>query len=564
MPSRNTRKRATLPGKCATDAPSTNSRHRLPKSHKNMHSLDILVITAYISGILALGIYCGRRQSRREFFMASRSMGWIPVGLSVMATLFSSNSFVFYPAAAFGNSLRIGLGLIGFLLMTPVVVWVFIPVYSRLNVETAYEYLEHRFHVSVRALASGLFILLRIGWMASATFAASVVVAEVAAIPQLYVILGLGVVAIGYTMLGGLRAVMWTDVLQFFIFSATILATFVLVMWKSHLTLGGVWDNYFTGRDGLVVDFEYSLQLKYGTWAILIGSFLEGLSAFGADQVAVQRYLSARSERTSQWAAWLNLAGMWIVIPGLLFIGVALFAHFSHHPDELPELVLDQPQVTADTSSVPAFVEAHPKAADRVLPGFVRIHFLPGMAGLFLAALGAAIMSSIDSGIHSVTTAFIVDFRDRLYPQWTPQTDQQDVRWIRLSVILIGGISVGLACFVEPLGDVFDIGKKLTAAFGGPLLAIFVLAFFSRRATSLAVFIGALIATGLTLALMYLRYDWFSVWHWPIGFGLSLVLGYLLSWFTPRVPTQYTWYDIVRQPKHTASLVEEGNENEVR
>ena len=114
-------------------------------------------------------------------------MGWGVVGLSVMVTLFSSNSFVFYPSAAFGNSLRIGLSLVALLVMTPVVIWVFIPVYARLKVETACEYLEKRFHVSVRTLASGLFILLRIGWMASATYAASLVVAKVAGIDQIWV-----------------------------------------------------------------------------------------------------------------------------------------------------------------------------------------------------------------------------------------------------------------------------------------------------------------------------------------------------------------------------------------
>ncbi|MEO1971612.1 MAG: hypothetical protein ABGX07_08655, partial [Pirellulaceae bacterium] len=161
-----------------------------------MHPLDIAVIVVYLTAILSLGFVFGRNQSRSEFFLAGGSMSWLAVGLSVMATLFSSNSFVFYPSAAFGDSLRIGLSLLAFTLMTPVVVWVFIPVYARLEVETAYEYLEMRFHVSVRTLAAGLFVLLRIGWMASATYAASLVVASVAGIPQTAVIIGLGAVSI--------------------------------------------------------------------------------------------------------------------------------------------------------------------------------------------------------------------------------------------------------------------------------------------------------------------------------------------------------------------------------
>lgn len=175
-----------------------------------MHILDIITVVAYLFFIISLGIYFGRNQDREEFFVAGGSMGFLTVGLSVMATLFSSNSFVFYPSAALGDSLKIALSLIAFTMMTPIVIKVFIPVYARLRVETAYEYLEKRYDVYVRSVASGLFVLLRIGWMASATYAASVVVKQVSGIDETVVIVGLGVISIGYTMLGGLRAVMRT------------------------------------------------------------------------------------------------------------------------------------------------------------------------------------------------------------------------------------------------------------------------------------------------------------------------------------------------------------------
>lgn len=506
-----------------------------------MHPLDIAAIVIYMMLILSLGVYFGRHQSRREFFVAGGTMGWLAVGLSVMATLFSSNSFVFYPSAAFGDSLRIGLSLIAFALMTPIVIWVFIPVYARLDLETAYEYLEKRFHVSVRVLASGLFVLLRIGWMASATYAASVVVSSVAGISQTTVIVGLGVVAIGYTMVGGLRAVMWTDVVQFFIFATTILATLALIMVQGNLAPGEVLHTYFDGREGLIVDFDPSLTLPYGSWVILIGILLEALSAFGVDQVAVQRYLSAKSERVSQIGAVINLAAMWIVIPGLLMIGVGLYSYFSDHPSELGEGTL-----TEILERPPAPDE--PKVADRAMPEFVRLHFPPGLAGLFLAALMAAIMSSIDSGVHSVTTALIVDFRDRLFPSLRPDNDNSEVRWIRIMVVVIGAIAITLACFVGPLGNVFDIGKKLTSAFGGPLLAIFVLALFSPRATSIGVLLSVSLSTVVTLVLMYTQ-DWFSVWYWPVGFGMALVLGYIASYLQPAKPSEFTYFKIMNREK---------------
>ncbi len=500
-----------------------------------MHPLDLFTIAGYLTLMLGLGVVFGRNQSRQEFFLAGGSMGWIPVGLSVMATLFSSNSFVFYPSAAFGDSLRIGLSLVAFSLMTPVVIWVFIPVYARLQVETAYEYLEMRFHVSVRTLASGLFILLRIGWMASATYAASVVVSSVMEVPQTTVIIVLGIVSICYTMLGGLRAVMWTDVLQFVVFAVTILLTLGLVMQLTGYGPSELLQTYFADRENLVVDFSPSLTLKHGSWAILIGVFLEGVSAFGVDQVAVQRYLSSKSERTSQWGAALNLAAMWIVLPGLLMIGVGLYAYFTQNPTDLVEGSLTKAIAEDDT------------IADRALPEFVQLHFPAGLAGLFLSALMAAIMSSIDSGVHSVTTALIVDFRDRLVPHWRPKNDRQEVRLIRILILVIGGLAIALACYVGTLGeDVFDVGKKLTAAFGGPLLAIFLLALFSRRTTSLGVLVSVIVSTAATLVMMYTQ-DWYSVWYWPIGFGMAMILGYLVSLLQKAPPTEFTYFDILRR-----------------
>lgn len=531
-----------------------------------MHPLDHIVVAAYVLFTLGLGVYFGRRQSRREFFAAGGSMGWMVVGLSVMATLFSSNSFVMYPSAAYGSSLRLGLALVAITAMSPLVVWVFIPVYSRLACSTAYEYLERRFHVSVRCLASGLFILLRIGWMASATFAASLVIASVAGVSQVAVILSLGVVAIAYTMIGGLRAVMWTDVIQFFIFAATILLALGLVVFRSGLGVGEIASTYFEGRSNLVFDFTPSLTLKFGSWAILIGLFLEALSAFGADQVAVQRYISARSVRTSQLGFGINLLGMWIVVPGLLAIGVGLHAYYEHSPHELLP-ILEQFQIEgADEIALDQVGDAMRTAnlQDQALPQFVRLHFPPGMVGLFLAALMAAVMSSIDSGIHSVTTAIVLDFRDRLWPAWRPQDSDRDVTLIRSLVVIIGGISITLACFVGPLGDVFEIAKKTTAAFGGPLLAVFILALFCRRASTPGAFVGALLGAALTMLLMERRGDWFSMWFWPIGFGLTMMIGLLISlvWRIDRDTqrTPLTYWEVMRRDTERPTTFGDSNE----
>ena len=515
-----------------------------------MHSLDYGVILAYLLFSIGLGIYFGRNQSRQEFFAAGNSMGWLPVGLSVMATLFSANSFVMYPSIAYGSGLRISLFLIAISLMAPLVLWVFIPVYARLKCQTAYEYLERRYHVSVRSLASGLFIFLRIGWMASATYAASVVLANVMQVDQVTVIVVLGVVSIFYTMLGGLRAVMWTDVLQFFIFSLTILLTLGLILNQTEGGVSGMWSTYFEGRDNVLIDFTPSMTLEYGSWALLIGLFLEGLSAFGADQVAVQRYISARSEKTSQIGFSINILGMWIVVPGLLAIGVGLYSHYQQFPEEIvsvltTELNGELPDWrSGDGMTIPEYYASYPQYVaediralnkqDEALPQYVRLHFPPGVVGLFLVALMAAVMSSIDSGIHSVTTALMVDFRDRHFAHWQPENNMVEMLQDRALVVLIGILSIFLACNVGEMGDVFAIGKKMTAGFGGPLLAVFILALFCKNSTTVGVMTGALSGALITISLMYLAADWFSVWFWPIGFGLTMLIGLVVSLLTAK------------------------------
>jgi Na+/proline symporter len=538
---------------------------------ETFHWLDHLVVLGYLAVSIGLGIAMRRQNSREEFFAASGSMGRMTVGLSVMATLFSANSFMMYPSTAYAVSLTAGAAVIAFWAMAPVVIWVFIPVYSRLKCKTAYEYLEQRFHVSVRCLASGLFILLRIGWMASATYAASVAISSISGLNQIGVIVGLGAVAIFYTMLGGLRAVMWTDVLQFFIFAGTIVFALGLLISQADGGFSGIVETYSKGRDNLIVNFAIDPKLRFATFAMLIGSFLEGLSAFGADQVAVQRYIAAKNEKTSQQGFLINMLGLSFIVPSLLCIGAGLFAYFDHHPEDLVPVFAekfqeakakDDPKAREQIAAVQQRLNVEISVGvdeadsledaaqqlysgsgskqlqkdmttlgfqDQALPTFVRLKFPPGVVGLLVAALMAATMSSIDSGIHSVTTAIVVDFRDRLFPKLRPATDAGEMRIARIILVIVGGLAIALACFVGELGDVFAVAKKTTAAFGGPLLAVFIVGLFMRRATWLGVLLGTFAGAAITVWQMDAHSDWFSLWFWPIGFFSAIGLSMLLS-----------------------------------
>ena len=530
----------------------------------SLRGLDLLVIGGYLVVSLGLGLALRGQSNRDEFLTAGRSMGRITVGLSVMATLFSANSFVMYPSTAYGDSLRIMLAAAAFLATTPLVIWVFIPVYSKLNCGTAYEYLEQRFHVSVRCLASSLFVVLRIAWMAAATYAASVAISGISGLDQYLVIVGLGVVAIIYTMFGGLRAVMWTDVIQFFVFFGTILFAAALLVSGTEGGAAKIFDTYFSGRDRLVFDFRLDPTIRFGTFAILIGSFLEGLSAFGADQVAVQRYISAKDARTSQTGFVLSPLAMLIVLPGLLAIGMGLFSYFHHHPDMLSDVAidevsnaengkvavvrarLDQAGAGSTDAASAEYYATHPRELhadivelglnDQALPRFVRLQFPAGVVGLLVAALMAATMSSVDSGIHSITTALLIDFRDRLAPGWRPKTEAGEMLVARVMVVVIGALAITLACFVGELGDVFAVAKKTVGAFAAPLLAVFVLGLFVRRATATGVLLGTAAGAIVTLWFTFSETfsDWFSMWVFVVGFVSSVVFSLVFS-FIPNL-----------------------------
>ena len=163
------------------------------------------------------------------------------------------------------------------------------------------------------------------------------------------------------------------------------------------------------------------------------------------------------------------------------------------------------------------------------MPRFVRLKFPPGVVGLLVAALMAATMSSIDSGIHSVTTAVVIDFRDRLFPNLRPKTEAGEMFVARVLLVVIGGIAITLACFVGQLGDVFAVAKKTVGAFAAPLLAVFILGLFVPRARTTGVFFGTWIGAALTMFVMTQFTDWFSMWFFPIGFFVSVALSLVLS-----------------------------------
>src|SRR3977135_4019440 len=209
-----------------------------------LSALDAAIIVAYLAVLTSVGVYFSRRQrSLDEYFLARRSMTWLPVGLSLMGALDSAIDYLMQPSSTIKYGLLLLIGTSSWLFLYPWVAYVTLPFYRRLNYYTAYEYLEARFDVRVRSLAAGIFIVWRLGWMATAIYVPCLAISAATgnAIPVAPTVLVLGVIVTLYTALGGVQAVIWNDVMQFCVRFGGLAAVVAIAAWSVHGGVSAIW-----------------------------------------------------------------------------------------------------------------------------------------------------------------------------------------------------------------------------------------------------------------------------------------------------------------------------------
>lgn len=523
-------------------------------------TLDYSVCVLYLLGITGFGIYFFRGQrSTKDFFLAGRSMGWLPVGLSLMATLTSGIGFIAHSAGAVRNGLIMLWALMAIPLSFPVVIWVFMPFYHRLKVYTAYEYLERRFDVRVRVLTSGIFILWRVTWMAAAIYVPSMVLNAVTGgkLPLTESIIALGILATVYTALGGVKAVMWTDVVQFVVMFGGMITAALIIFLRVPGGIEEIWSTLqANGKTAMVGTMEGWQQA--GAWgkmklylytdvtvlAILITYTIQKMGNYCVDQAMVQRYLTAKSLRTSRIGFACNCFAYCFYIVSMTVVGASLIAVAAHYafPENLGN--------------------------DRVFPYFIANMMPMGIAGLMIAAIYASSMSSLDSGVNSCITAITNDFYNRLWKKRAglalseddPDEDARQLRLARISTVVLGLVVTCLACYVGRLGSVWVISTKLINAFTGPLFGIFLLGMFTKRANGPGVLIGGLLGTalgGITIFADRMGLESFDIgvmWPATAAFITTLSVGYLLSLALGKPNAQaldWTWHGVMRANQST-------------
>jgi SSS family transporter len=515
----------------------------------SFHVLDWAIIAIYLVAMAAIGVYFSRRQTSLDrYLLADRSMGWLPVGLSLMAALNSGMDYLMQPSSTIRYGIVLAVGIVSWLPLYPWVARVAFPFYHRLNFYSVYEYLEARFDLSVRTLAAVIFLLWRLGWMATAMYVPSLAInaASNGQVDLNTVTIIVGVVVTLYTMLGGIQAVIWNDVIQFFIMFGGLAAT-VAIAWVSvpggfgeifsSASAAGKLDAWPPLTDaaavGLAAQLQSFFQQPITVITLLVALIVGRMAQYTTDQVMVQRLKTTRSIAEARQAFAVNAAGdaLWMI--GLSFVGLALFAYFQHHP-------------------LPAGSET-----DKLLPYFMSVAFPIGAVGLVIAAIMAASLSSIDSAINACSSVAVVDLYNRLWKGRTVHggastaDDREQVLAGRIATLIVGVLGTTLACNVASVGSLLEINAKVVNAFTGPLFGIFLLAMFSERASSAAVLVAGVIGA---LTAYYVAYHSAIGFMWPSTFGLAatLLAGGVLSIALPMARDDHrralTWKAVMSRP----------------
>ena len=514
----------------------------------SFHPIDWVIVAVYLLVMAGVGAYFSRRQtSLQRYLLASQRMGWLPVGLSLMAALNSGMDYLMQPSSTIRYGLVLTAGIFSWLALYPWVAHVAFPFFHRLNYFTVYEYLEARFDVRVRSLAAVIFILWRLGWMATAMYVPSLAInaASGGAVDLTTMTIIVGILVTTYTMLGGIEAVIWNDVLQFCIMFGGLAAT-VGIVWFS--VPGGLAEIFSAAGSAGKLDvfppltdpaatgflpeivsfFEQPMTLPTLLIALIVGR----MAQYTSDQVMVQRLQTTRSLPEARQAFIVNAAGDAVWMIGLSFVGFALLAYFQRQP--LP----------------PEF------QTDKLLPYFMSLAFPAGAVGLVIAAIMAASLSSIDSAINSCASVAVVDLYGRMWKgrQINPGRHDSDatlVRVSRIATVIFGALGTVLACNVGRIGTLLEINAKVVNAFTGPLFGIFLLAMFNGRVQSVVALVAGIAGAVTAYAVAYHSAIGFM---WPSTFGLAatLVAGVALSLIAPAPETAagraLTWRAVMSRP----------------
>ncbi|MEQ8848954.1 sodium:solute symporter [Botrimarina sp.] len=464
--------------------------------------VDAVVIAVYLAAVVGLGCWFVRRSRTTQGFMVGggRIPGWA-VGISIFGTYLSSNTFLFVPGKAYSENWN----AFAFSLSLPIAAWIattwFVPLHRRGGSISAYDHLERRFGGWARTYGVVCYLLTQLARVGAVLFGVSLVLATLTGWPQVAVIVVAGVAVTLYTVLGGIEAVIWTDVVQAVVLSVGALTLLALLLSGmpegpgQTVRIAAAEDKFSLGSFAL--DFTRSTF-----WVPLLYGLFENLKNFGIDQSYVQRYHAAPTEELARRSVWIG-AMLYLPTSAVFFaIGTAAYAYYQTHPEFLQQVSQEVAQrLTAAGEAVTAAEVTTAQVGDSVLPHFI-VHGLPaGATGLLVAAIFAAAMSSIDTSLNSAATVALIDiYRRRLRPD-CGERESMIVLYTATAAMGAAGVAVALALIGVRSG--LDAWWTLSGVFAGGLLGLFLLGAIARGvrrpAAVCAVIVGVLVVGWMSL-----------------------------------------------------------------
>lgn len=436
--------------------------------------IDLIVLVFYLAGMVVMGVWLGRKNTSPDQFMKAggKLPGWV-VGVSIFGTYVSSISFLALPGKAYGGDWNAFVFSLAIPLPMLIALKYFVPFYRKSGEVSAYHHLEHRFGPWARTYAVICYLLTQLARMGTIMYLLALALKPLTGWSLTALILVSGLVTVVYTLIGGIEAVIWADVVQSFVLIGGALACAGLLLFgmpagPGELLQIAAQDNKFS-----LGSFGWSLA-QPTFWVVLVYGIFINLQNFGIDQSYVQRYATASSDAEARKSVWLG-ALMYLPISALfLFIGTSLFAYYTAHPQLLPP----------DLDAV-----AKP---DAVFPHFIATGLPIGISGLVVAAIFAAAQSTLASSINCCATLTMCDLYKRYFRPGADTRESMTV--LRVATLVFGGAGTGVAlAMMTVLKEALDIWWSLASIFSGGMLGLFLLGLVSRRANNPAAATGVII-----------------------------------------------------------------------
>lgn len=477
----------------------------------NLFSLwDYAVLGLYLLLLLYVSSrFAHNQQDTQDYFKGGGRIPAWAAGISIFGAKLSAITFIAIPAKAYATNWSYYILLLTIFLITPLILHVFIPAYRRLNVTSAYEFLESRFNLTARLIGGLMFLCVQLGRVAIVMFLPSLALSLVTGLDVSVCILLMGVFSIAYTVMGGIEAVIWTEVIQVSVLFGGAILCFVLLWFQVDQPFGQMMQTALDHDKFHILDF----RLDFTTptfWVVLLGGLATNTFQYGAEQTVVQRYMVTTDTQSSVRSLKL---GTYLTLPSsIIFLGLGtlLYLFYRQHPSHL------SPTLTN---------------SDTIFPWYMVTELPAGLRGLLIAAIFAAAMSALEAAINSVSTVLTVDFLKRFRPDFP---EKASLRFARLSTVGFGvfGIGVALVMARQGISSFWDQFNLIMGLFTGSLCGMFLLGLFTKKVSGRAA-VAAWCGSALLQVLLLQYASMHLLMYSFTGLVSCVVLGLVLSVLMP-------------------------------